>query len=272
LVCVQSQEARLADCLRSLAFCDQIVVVADRCTDRSMEIARRAGAEVVAGIFPLENQRKRAGLAAATGDWVLEIEPDERVDSALAWEICATLKMGAQAGGLGDHFEIPIHHYLGDDAVRLGWAGVLGEASAVRLYRPGVKWWRASRRDAGQVVAGRSAGALKGAIRRLAGGGLNDLVESFNHLTGLRAEDLADAGDPGRLGRAVLGGLAAFAKSYLVRGGWREGGVGLALGLLSGFFPVVTHLKARETVLARRLAAAAPQGRYGAQVVGLTAR
>jgi len=83
---------------------------------------------VVAGIFPLENQRKRAGLAAATGDWVLEIEPDERVDSALAWEIRATLKMGAQAGGLGDHFTIPIHNYLGDDAVRLGWAGVLGEA------------------------------------------------------------------------------------------------------------------------------------------------
>jgi glycosyltransferase involved in cell wall biosynthesis len=272
LVCVQNQDATLAECLRSLAFCDEIVVVADRCTDRSLEIARRAGAEVVAGIFPLEHQRKIAGLAAATGDWILEVEPDERVDSALAWEIRATLKMGAQAGGLGDHFEIPIHHYLGEDAVRQGWAGALGEMSAVRLYRPGAKRWRASRRDAGQVVAGRSAGALKGAIRRLAGRGVEDLVASFNRLTALRAEDLADAGDPGGLGPAVLGGFAAFCKSYVVRGGWQEGGVGLALALLSAFFPVVSHLKAHETLAARLQAAAAPQGRYRGEVVGLGAR
>lgn len=272
LVCVQNQDATLAECLRSLGFCDQIVVVADRCNDRSLEIARRAGADVVAGIFPLEHQRKLAGLAAATGDWVLEIEPDERVDSALAWEIRATLKMGAQAGGLGDHFAVPIHHYLGEDAVRQGWAGALGETSAVRLYRPGVKHWRARRRDAGQVLGGRSAGALKGAIRRAAGRGVTDLVESFNRLTALRAEDLADAGDPGGLAPAVIGGLGAFCRSYLVRGGWKEGGVGLMLGLLCGFFPVVSQLKAHEVLIARLQAEAAPQGRIGAEVVGLGAR
>lgn len=272
LVCVQNQDATLAECLRSLAFCDQVVVVADRCTDRSLEIARRAGAEVVAGIFPLEQQRKQAGLAVSTGDWVLEIEPDERVDSALAWEIRATLKMVAQAGGLGDHFAIPIRHYLGDEAVWRGWAGALGETSAVRLYRPGVKHWRARRRDAGLVVDGRSAGALKGAIRRLAGGGVTDLVESFNRLTALRAEDLADRGDPGGLAPAVLRGVAAFCKSYLVRGGWKEGGVGLMLGLLCGFYPVVSQLKAHEVLVGRLEAEAASQGRFGGEVIGLGAR
>jgi glycosyltransferase involved in cell wall biosynthesis len=268
---VQNQDARLAECLRSLSFCDEIVVVADRCNDRSLEIARRAGAEVVAGIFPLEHQRKLAGLAAATGDWILEIEPDERVDSALAWEIRATLKMGAQAGGLGDHFAVPIHHYLGDDAIRQGWSGALGEASAVRLYRPGAKQWRARRRDSGLVVGGRAAGTLKGAIRHVAGGGVTDLVESFNRLTALRAEDLADAGDPGALAAAVLRGFAAFFRSYVLRRGWQEGGVGLALALLCGFFPVVSQLKAHEALIARLRAQAAPVGGYG-EVVGLGAR
>jgi len=272
LVCVQNQDATLAECLRSLAFCDQIVVVADRCTDRSLEIARRAGADLVAGIFPLEHQRKQAGLAAATGDWILEIEPDERVDSALAWEIRATLKMGVQEGGLGDHFEVPIHHYLGADAVRQGWAGALGETIAVRLYRPGVKHWRPRRRDAGQVLDARSAGALKGAIRRRAGHGVTDLVENFNRLTALSAEDLADAGAPGRLAPAVLGGVGAFCRSYLVRGGWKEGGVGLVLALLCGFFPVVSQLKAHEVLIARLRAETAPQGRFGGEVVGLGAR
>jgi glycosyltransferase involved in cell wall biosynthesis len=267
LVCVQNQDAKLAECLRGLSFCDEIVVVADRCTDRSLEIARRAGAVTVAGIFPLENQRKAAGLAACTGDWILEIEADERVDSALAWEIRATLKMGPT----GDHFAIPVHNYLGEAAIRQGWAGGLGEMSAVRLYQPGVKHWQARRRDHGQVVAGRSAGALKGAIRRVAGRDVSDLVETFNRLTALRAEDLADACDPGALVPAAVGGLGVFCRSYLMRAGWREGGVGLFLALLSGLYPVVSHLKARETLSARlRAVAAQPQGRYR-EVVGLGA-
>ncbi|MDB5453539.1 MAG: glycosyl transferase, partial [Caulobacteraceae bacterium] len=86
LICVQNQEAQLSQCLRKLSFCDEIVVVADRCTDRSQEIARRHGAVVISGIFPLESQRKAAGAEACTGDWILEIEPDEIVGSALAWE------------------------------------------------------------------------------------------------------------------------------------------------------------------------------------------
>lgn len=267
LVCVQNQDARLAECLRGLSFCDEIVVIADRCTDRSLEIARRAGAVVTTGIFPLENQRRMAGLAACTGDWVLEIEADERVDSALAWEIRATLKLGAQ----GDYFQIPVHNYLGDDAIRQGWVGGLGEMSAVRLYRPGVKQWQARRRDPGQVVAGRSAGALKGAIRRAAGRDVNDLVESFNRLTALRGEDLADAYDAGALAPAVAAGVGAFCRSYLLRAGWREGGVGLFLALLCGFYPVVSHVKARETLSARQRAIAAnPQPTYR-EVVGLGA-
>jgi glycosyltransferase involved in cell wall biosynthesis len=270
LVCVQNQDAQLAECLRGLAFCDEIVVVADRCADRSLEIARRAGAVVIAGIFPLENQRKDAGLAACTGEWILEIQPDERVDSALAWEIRATLKMGAHEGSLGDHFEIPLLNSLGDSEIRKGWTGGLGEMNAVRLYRPGVKQWQARRRDAGRVVWGRSAGALKGAIRRTAGRDMNDLVESFNRLTALRAEDLADACQPGALVPAMAAGVSGFFNSYLLLAGWREGGVGLCLALLAGFYPVVSHLKAKETLSARLRAVAKPQPAYR-KVVGLGA-
>ena len=85
LVCAQNDETRLADCLRRLDFCDEVVVVADRCTDRTAEIARQFGARVIEGIFPLESQRKAAGVGACLGEWVLEVEADERVDGKLAY-------------------------------------------------------------------------------------------------------------------------------------------------------------------------------------------
>jgi hypothetical protein len=259
LVCVTDQDDGLADCLRGLSFCDEIIVVAHRASERALQAARRAGATTISGAFPLESQRRMAGLAACTGEWILEIEPDERVSSALAWEIRARLKLGLE----GDYLEAPVDNYVGEDLVRQGWTAGLGETSAVRLYRPGVKQWQPRRRAPGQTVRGRPAGALKGAIRRVAGRDVNELVESFNRLTALRAQDLADAAEPGRLAPAVLGGLGGFCNSYLVRSGWREGGVGLCLALLSGLYPVVSHLKAKEALhAAPHVAPAKPQRAY----------
>ena len=104
LVCVQNQDAQLSACLRKLSFCDEIVVVADRCTDRSQDVARRQGAIVIDGIFPLESQRKAAGVEACSGDWILEIEPEDLIDAALAWEIRAVLQMRPA----GDWYDLPI--------------------------------------------------------------------------------------------------------------------------------------------------------------------
>ncbi|MCS6853800.1 MAG: glycosyltransferase, partial [Elioraea sp.] len=79
LVVARNEEARLGDCLASLRFADEIVVVLDRTTDRSADIARGVGARVLEGAWEIEGDRRNAGLAACTGDWILEIDADERV-------------------------------------------------------------------------------------------------------------------------------------------------------------------------------------------------
>ena len=68
LLCVRNEEARIEECLHRLAFCDEVVVVADRCTDRTETLAARAAARVVSGFFPLEGHRKHAGIDACTGN------------------------------------------------------------------------------------------------------------------------------------------------------------------------------------------------------------
>ena len=269
LVCVQNQEAQLSLCLRRLSFCDEVVVVADRCTDRSQEIARRHGAVVVPGIFPLESQRRTAGLAAASGDWVLEVEPDELVDSALAWEIRATLKMRPE----GDWFEVPIDNYVGDELVRQGWTGLLGAERAPRLYRPGAKRWKAQRLDDGAMVSGKPAGALKGALRRTVGEDIGAVVNRLNRLTALTGEDLVDADGQRGPVAGLAWGLGQFVRSYVARGGWREGRLGFLVALMAGLYPVLAHLRAREILEARgRALAAAREDVRRPAVVGLGAR
>lgn len=244
LVCVQNGDARLSDCLRSLAFCDEIVVVADRCTGGAQEAARRAGARVVDGIFPLAGHRKAAGAEACTGAWILEIEPGERVDRALAWEIRAAL----QTRPAGDWFLLPIDNYVGEALVRGGWTGALGPDRDVRLFRRGVKSWSA---DGAAALAGSGAGRLTGAIRRAAGADVTGLVDQLGRAASAEGRRLADEGRSGGLAAALVRGMAGFVRSYLVRQGWREGRVGFLLAVLTGLHPLMTHMRAHELLEAR---------------------
>lgn len=269
LICVQNQDAQLSQCLRKLSFCDEIVVVADRCTDRSQDIARSHGAVVIPGIFPFESQRKTAGAEACTGDWILELEPDEVVSSALAWEIRATLQMRPE----GDHFDLPFDNYVGERLVRRGWTGGLGSPSATRLYRRGAKHWKAQRvADGGAAMIGPSGGALRGALRRTVGEDIGQVIDRLNRLTGQQAEDLADAQAAGGVAVGVFRGLGQFVRSYLARGGWQEGRLGFLLALMTGLYPVLSHLRAREVVESRAAAAAAPLPARRPEVVGFGAR
>jgi hypothetical protein len=250
LVCVHNQEAQLAACLRRLTFCDEIIVVADRCTDGSQEIARRHGARVIDGIFPLENHRRMAGIDACSGDWILEIEPDEVIQAALAWEIRAVL----QTRRSGDWYDLPIDNFVGETLVRRGWTGALSARSEPRLYKRGLKAWSPKRVNAGVVMSGHSGGALTGAIRRTLGQDLGGLVERLNRLTALNAEDIADGARSASTLRGLLHGFGTFFMSYFGHGGWREGPSGLLAASLSALYPFLSHMRAGQLSQVRAVA------------------
>ena len=253
LVCAHNDEARLADCLRGLEFCDEIVVVADRCTDRSQDIARQHGARVIDGIFPLESQRKAAGLAACLGEWVLEVEVDEQVDGKLAYEIRAAIH--GRPGG--DWFDVPVNNFVGDRLVRRGWGAGFGDVLAPRLYRRRVKRWKARRVDPAVLLDGRFAGELETPILRQAAPDIGHMMARLNHQTALRAQDLADAHDAGDLLGDIPSAIGRFWTSYVWRQGLREGELGFLIALMAGLDAVLSGLRARELIKARAPIAAA---------------
>lgn len=250
LICAHNEEARLAERLRELAFCDEIVVVADRCTDRTQEIARQFGARVVAGIFPLEGHRKEAGVAACSGDWIFEVDADEGIDAALGAEIRAAI-----ATATGDWFLVPVDNYVGATLVRHGWGGSFGTSSVARLYRRGVKRWKPQRVHPGVDLQGRYAGKLATPMRHQVDEDIGDMIDRLNRYTALRAADLADRNAPGELWDEVFRGLRRFWKCYVRRQGRREGGLGFLIALMAGLYPVLSHLRAKEILESRAAAA-----------------
>jgi glycosyltransferase involved in cell wall biosynthesis len=241
LIVARNEEARLPDCLASVAFADEVVVVLDRSTDGSAAIAAAAGARVIEGAWELEGERRNTGIAACTGDWVLEVDADERVDSALAAAVRETIATSAHAW-----HQVPVDNYVGDRLVRFGWAGSFGTTSVPRLFRRGAKRWRAQRVHPGLDWTGVEGPKItQGALVHLVDRDISDMLRRLDRYSSAKAADLIAAGDIGTLRANVRRFFSRGFKSYVSRKGYREGGWGVLLALCTGAFPLLSYLKAK---------------------------
>lgn len=119
VVCVNDAD-RLADCLRSVAWVDDIVVLDLESDDASAEVAREHGARVIQRPrVPIVELVRNEVAAHARGDWILVLDPDERVSPGLATEL-STLRLRDDIDGVwvprmnidfGHTPQSPVHRY-----------------------------------------------------------------------------------------------------------------------------------------------------------------
>jgi glycosyltransferase involved in cell wall biosynthesis len=84
IILTKNSEYLIADCIDSVSFCDEVIVIDDYSTDRTVELAKHLGASV----FPYSSEsfakRRNLGLKKAKGKWILYLDVDERVSPELA--------------------------------------------------------------------------------------------------------------------------------------------------------------------------------------------
>lgn len=99
ILITKNEAANLPDCLRSIAFCSEIVVVDSGSTDETIQKVREAGGRVIeTKDWPGFGMQKQRALEAATGEWVLSIDADERITPELAKEILRGIREGKAQG------------------------------------------------------------------------------------------------------------------------------------------------------------------------------
>lgn len=243
LVVAHNEEAQIADCLAALDFADEIVVVLDRCTDATGDIAEKLGARTLSGAWPLEGPRRNAGIAACDGDWVLEVDADERVSPALAAEIRRVV-----ADAPYGHFLIPFDNYVGDRLVRYGWGAAWGVSAAVRLFAKGAdgpaKVWGDQRVHPSLELRG-IRGRLDERMIHYVDRDISDMLGRLDRYTSAHAADLRASGDIGTFGHNIRRIFSRFWKCYIARRGYREGPYGFLIALMAGLYPILSYLKAR---------------------------
>ncbi|MGE5477769.1 MAG: glycosyltransferase family 2 protein [Bacteroidales bacterium] len=241
LVVAHNEEKRLAACLEKLAFADEIVVVCDKCTDATPDIARAHGARVIEGSWDIEGDRRNTGIQACLGDWVLEVDADEHVPAELAGEIRDVIAVTSF-----DWHEILVDNYIGDRLVRHGWGASYGKAAYPGLFRKGAKVWGRDRVHPSLKWNGRKGPMLRHRLTHYVDRNISDMIRRLDSYSTAKARDLRDKGETwGSTAANVRRLFSRFFKCYIRRGGWREGGYGFIIAVCAGLYPLLSHFKAK---------------------------
>lgn len=246
LIVARNEEAMLPDCLASLGFADRLVVVLDRTTDGSRAIAEAVGARVIEGAWDSEGARRNTGIDACDTDWVLEVDADERATPDVAAEVTGVI----QASPAG-YYLIPFRNIIGGREVRHGWGAYNGASSGPRLFARGAKRWGPERVHP-SLELGRKLGALRHGLLHLVDDDIADMMCRMDRYTDANARDILEKDAiPGAWG-AARRVLSRGFKSYVVRQGFREGRIGLALAYFAAFYVWDSRRKALALRRARR--------------------
>jgi glycosyltransferase involved in cell wall biosynthesis len=240
LVVAHDEAAQLADCLERLGFAGELVVVLDRCTDGSAEIARRFTERIIEGGWEREGDRRNTGIAACSGPWVLEVDADERVTPDLAAEIAQVV-----ARSDADIHDLPVDNFIGRRRVRWGWGASFGKSAHAGLFRKGAKRWGPGRVHPPLAFTGRRGAPLVHRIEHHVDRNLSDMLQRLDRYTSARARDLRESGEIGSYGRNIRRIFSRFWKCYVTRRGYREGPYGFMIALCAGLYPILSYLKAR---------------------------
>ena len=220
---------QLADCLASVAFADEIVVVDSGSTDDTVELARSRGARVLRHEWLGFGPQKQFAVEAASHDWVLCVDADERVSPGLRQQIVSELNAPR-----GFVYAIPRRNRFLGRWLRHGegypdWS--------VRLFHRAHARWGSE--PVHEKVVSRSP------VLKLSGDLLHDSAETLekyldkqNRYTSLQAEAMHAAGRRANALQLTISPFLRFFKYYVLRLGFLDGVPGLvhiAIGCMNSF-------------------------------------
>ncbi|HTP62348.1 MAG TPA: glycosyltransferase family 2 protein [Burkholderiales bacterium] len=221
--------AQLADCLASVAFADEVVVVDSGSNDGTAELAARYGARVLAKDWLGFGRQKQFAVEQAAHDWVLCLDADERVSPELAASLVRALQAPAS----------PVYRMARRNRFLGRWLRH-GEGYpdwSVRLFdRRQARWSDDAVHE--KVLYAVSPGALEGDLLHESAEDLGRYLDKQNRYSTLAAEELYRRGRRASVADLVFSPLVRFVKFYLLRLGCLDGLPGLAhigIGCMNSF-------------------------------------
>lgn len=218
LVAVKNEAEFIAQCLASLSFCDEVVVLDTGSSDDTVAIAKKAGARVIEssweGFAKAHNQLAKE----ARGEWLLFVDADERVSKQLRELIILTLK-DPQASA----YQLKrLNFMMGEPLFHGGW---YPDRMTRLIKKTALKGWRGELHEAPEVEG--KVGFLDADLYHLTHRSVNWKLEKSMRYTQLSAQLAHKAGHPPVRVKNLFGAMAReFWYRAIQKAGWKDGFMG----------------------------------------------
>ena len=210
---------QLPECLESLAFFDEILVVDSGSMDGSVELALACGARVIEAEWRGFGPQKRYAVAQAAHDWVLCVDADERVSPELRSAIEQALAAPANAAYRFPRRNRFLGRYLRHGEGYPDWT--------LRLFHRDHGNWSEDMVHEKVLTVG-PVGRLSGDLLHESDTSIADYLDKQNRYTSLQARALYARGQRASVAKIALSPPLRFVKFYFLRLGFLDGIPGLA--------------------------------------------
>ncbi len=244
IVLTFNEEKHIGACLEAVrAFADELLVFDSQSTDRTVEIARAAGARVETRAFDNYASQRNAALQAARGEWIFFIDADERADAAVAAEIRSEIARAVETDSAVALFWIPRRNFIfGKWIQHTGWS----PDYQPRILRKGRAGFDTARPVHELVVTEGEVRYLKNPLTHFNYETLAQFRAKQKRYTKFEAEMMARQGVRPRWRSFLSMPVREFMRRFFSLQGYRDGVYGLGLSLLMAYYAFWRQVWARE--------------------------
>jgi glycosyltransferase involved in cell wall biosynthesis len=241
VILTKNEEENILDCLESVLWCDEIIVVDDYSTDRTIEVIKNFSSGKVK-IFQhnldnnFSNQRNFA-ISKASYEWILFIDADERVSTDLREEINAVIIDQSHKRDI-DGFYIKRKDYI--------WGKILnhGETGNIKLLRLAKKVkgkWTGEVHEIWEIKG--KVAELENRLFHYPHQTISEFLREINFYTTIRATELYESGKKVSLFQIILYPKAKFFVNYFLKLGILDGLEGFVFAILMSFHSFLVRAK-----------------------------
>jgi glycosyltransferase involved in cell wall biosynthesis len=233
-IITHNEEKNIRECLESVLWAQEIIVVDSVSSDNTAEIAREYTEKVVLSKWPGFAKQKQFALDLCTCDWVLSLDADERVRPELAQEIQKLINSVCKFDG----YRIARRSFFLNKWMKhCGWY----PGYQVRLLKRVKTTVSRARVHEGFLVDG-NIGTLQNDIDHFSHPSLHNSLEKLNRYSTLEALDRLDRKKVSWY-HFVLHPISAFLIKYIRQKGFLDGIHGFLLSWISAFLKTVMYMK-----------------------------
>jgi glycosyltransferase involved in cell wall biosynthesis len=238
VIMARNEEENIVEAIASLNFASQIVVADTGSHDKTMDLARQAGAEVHSIFFDGYGASKNRAIEHCTGDWIFSLDADERVSPELAESIVKTIENEPRYNG----YKVSrLTYFLGKPVRHSGWY----PDHILRFFKNG-KGKFSERLVHESVRIDGQIGKLEGLLFHYSYKTLESYLEKLNIYSSMNAQELHRSGKSSHLIDILFHPPATFLKMYIFHAGFLDGFDGFLLAGLSSFNVFLKYVKLRE--------------------------